>query len=144
MDVVSKLRSLISTALSMEYAAEIQYYTHAEVLRGTDTPTTSALLIDSAGDESKHAAILRDILASHLDYMPPMSVAETHAATDTQKIIKRNILDERAAIDQYEKIMKFLEENKNQIDAYYLIWTKIKSILVEEYEHRAELEVLNG
>jgi bacterioferritin (cytochrome b1) len=142
MDTQDKLNSLLQEALRLEHAAQLQYHSHAAILRGLTSIPISALFSDSASDESKHAETLRDIISNHLDFYPTTDIAETHKATDTSRCISINIEDELTAIKQYEKILKFLSDNKSEIDSYFKIEREIRLILIEELEHVAELNAL--
>jgi bacterioferritin (cytochrome b1) len=137
------LSKLLQKALELEHAAYLQYLSHSEIVTGETSPGISAQLKDNAEDESKHAGIIRNLLANYLGYYPSMKIAETHEATTTPQILKTNIKDEKTAIEHYKKTLKFIEDNED-MDNYCTYWDAIRLILIEEEKHVVELEILQG
>lgn len=144
MDTTQELVNLLQKALELEHAAQLQYYSHAEVVTGETAPGIIAQLKDNAEDEARHAATLRQLIGNYLGYFPSMAVDKTHEAHTTDQILKVNTKDERTAIDHYKKVLKYLEDNRNTIDNYMTFWETIRTILIEEQKHVIELEILQG
>lgn len=140
---MKNLVALLNEALKMEHAAAIQYYSHAEIIIGPFVEPVIARLRELAGDENKHAATLRTILADFLFSDPPMDLAPTKKASGIPDIISTNIGSEREAVDIYRRILIELEAVKAQLpDAYEYICFEIDAILREEQAHISELKRL--
>ena len=141
MDVTKELTSLLQQALRLEQSAYIQYLSHAEVIVGESSPCIIDQLRDNAGDEAKHAEVLRDLIGNYLVESPTMEIAETHPAEDNDTVLQVNIKDEKSAIKHYSKTLQFIESNPD-IEYYQTYWEKIRSIMIEEEQHVTELQVL--
>jgi len=138
-----ELLTLLNTALELEHAAAIQYFTHAQLLSGPGCEPLIARLEDSAKDEQAHAAKLRTLIGDYLLAVPSMGVAGTRTAGGLLDILQTNLTSEREAIVQYQKILDWLhkalaENNANGLP-YHTLEHDIRHLLMEEQEHVAEL-----
>lgn len=139
-----KYVGLLNKALSMEYAAAIQYGIHTEQISGPNAEPLMARLKDDQHDEEKHADILRNLIGDFLLAVPGSTVAEIKdAKTDISDILNVNILTENEAIDTYLDILDQLADDKDKLKPIYAkLEHDIRHILMEEQEHVAELERL--
>lgn len=138
---MEELIKLMQEALSMEHAAAIQYGAHAEQITGLYAEPVMARLKDSQHDEEKHADTLRGLIGDYLEAIPTMDIAPTFMATGINGIIDTNITTEKEAIDKYQRILNYLDNNKERLSAIYLkVHHDIRHIAMEEMEHIAELE----
>ena len=138
--MIKELIALLNEALKMEHAAAVQYYTHAELVRGPIAEPIIRRLMDTADDERKHAEKLRSLLSDYLLTEPTMDFAPARKAADLADILKTNIETEREAVAIYRKIKDAVFEAKKELpDAYDVLMFDVNEILREEEEHIAEL-----
>jgi bacterioferritin (cytochrome b1) len=138
-----ELIQLLNKALTMEYAANIQYVTHAEMVFGLYSEPVISQLENNADDETKHAAKVRSLLSDYLLAIPTMVVFERLGAVKVEDILAINLKSEKAAVDIYKSILVKIEEAKIEIPyEYETLKYDVDEILREEQEHIVELERL--
>ena len=131
-----KLLELLNKALSMEYQAAIQYRTHAELIAGEDYEPIAARLKEIAGDEEKHAEMLRTRIAM-LGGTPETVPSKVSLSDEIPAVLKINVAAERDAIAIYRQILPLCRGNE-------ILEHAVRHILMEEQEHTEELEQLRG
>jgi bacterioferritin (cytochrome b1) len=140
-----ELIKMLNYALQLEYAAIIQYRTHAEMLSGPCSEKLIERLKEIAGDEEKHAEKFRTLISSYLDGEPVMTLAETHKAENLDKILSINLKDEKTAVDFYKDIYRKVIENKDKLQyTFETLEHEIRHIILDEQEHITELTTLIG
>jgi len=140
-----ELLNMLNKALELEHAARIQYLTHAEAVKGLGSEPIIARLKEIAEDERKHEEMFREIIASYLDGVPSMGIAETHPAKTISEIIEVNLKDEMHAVDVYSEILGKVNAMKAELKyTYFQIEHRIRHIIMDEQEHITELKLLKG
>ncbi|MEM3031028.1 MAG: ferritin-like domain-containing protein [Candidatus Micrarchaeia archaeon] len=132
----AKLIELLNKALAMEYQAIIQYRTHAELIAGETYEPVAARLKEVAGDEEKHADILR-VRISMLGAVPATVPEKVVVADKIPEVLKVNIKAEREAIAVYRQILPLCRGNE-------ILEHAIRHILIDEEEHTEEFSQLLG
>jgi len=132
-----KVLKALNEALAQEHACYIRYMTHAAVVRGPYADAVAGRLKEIAGDESEHAAKIRDRITA-LGGTPTMEVAREDLilAQSLKEIIEVNLKEEDKAIAMYRSILKEIGEESG------LLFETIEDILQEEQENKEELERL--
>ena len=144
-NIKAELIPMLNKALELEHAARIQYLAHAELIQGLNAEPIVERLKEIASDEQKHEGIFRELIGSYLEGEPSMSLAETHHAKETGKILKINLKGERDAIDFYKEIYKKVVSNKDSLPyAFETLEHQIRHVIIDEQEHVAELSLLLG
>lgn len=144
-DVKKQLVQMLNHALELEYAARIQYLAHAEAIKGINAEKLIERLKEIASDEQKHEEMFRELIGSYLGAEPVMTLAETHKAKETKKILEVNLKGEKDAIDFYKQIYQLVIDNKKSLQ--YLFETlehSIRHVIIDEQEHVVELSLLLG
>jgi bacterioferritin (cytochrome b1) len=89
--------------------------------------------------------LFRTLIASYLDGVPCMEIAETHPAHDTKAILTTNLADEKTAIDFYKTIYKKVVEHKDDLPyEFTTLEHELRHIILDEEEHVTELKTLLG
>lgn len=131
-----KLLELLNRALGMEYQAIIQYRTHAELIDGQDYEPIVARLKEIAGDEEKHAEMLRERIAM-LGGIPETVPAKVTIAEGIAPVLKVNLQAEKDAYSIYTEILPLCKGNE-------ILHHAIRHIMRDEQEHNEELSQLLG
>lgn len=137
---MNELIALLNKALGMEYAARVQYLTHAEQVRGPESEPIRDRLIEQAGDEADHSEKLRTLISDYLLAVPSMNQDVTKVAQTFNEIISVNVSSENEAIQVYEQILTKLALLKDQLIYFETFDFEIRAILREEQEHITELQ----
>lgn len=144
-DIRKELIDMLNHALELEHAARIQYLAHAELISGIDAEPVVARLKEIAGDELKHEGMFRELIGSYLGGEPVMSLAETHRAKETKKILEVNLKGEKDAIDFYKEIYQKVIDNKKSLQyEFETLEHTIRHVILDEQEHVTELSLLLG
>ena len=140
-----ELIKMLNQALELEHAAINQYLSHAEIVGGLEAEPIIARLRETAGDEQKHAATFRELIGDYLGGVPSMGIAETHVARTITEILEVNLADEKHAVDVYAKILKKINDMKDELKyEYFQLEHGVRHIIQEEQEHIAEINILLG
>jgi bacterioferritin len=131
-----KLLKLLNKALAMEYQAIIQYRTHAELIDGIDYEPIVARLKEIAGDEEKHADLLRERIAM-LGGIPETKPEKVGISQEIKPVLKMNLKAEKDAYSIYQKILPLCKGNE-------ILHHAIRHIMKDEQEHNEELSQLLG
>ncbi|MFQ5983989.1 MAG: bacterioferritin [Alphaproteobacteria bacterium] len=133
----AKLIEGLNRMLTQEYACAIRYATHAAIITGPYAQVVSARLKEIAGDEARHAKMLRDRIVA-LGGAPTMDVSadDLKPATTLEDIIKVNMAEEHAAIRGYRDVLKRVPSDN------VILLRTIEDIIRDEQEHLEELEAL--
>jgi len=131
-----KLIDLLNKALSMEYQAIIQYSTQAELIAAEDYEPVKARLLEVAGDEEKHAKMLRERI-SMLGGTPETVPAKVGLSDDIPAVLKMDVKAEMEAIAIYRQILPMCAGNE-------ILHHAIRHILKDEQEHTEEFSQLLG
>jgi bacterioferritin len=131
-----KLIELMNKALSMEYQAIIQYQTQAELIAAEDYEPIKARLLEVAGDEEKHAKMLRERI-SMLGGTPGTIPAKVGLSDDIPAVLKMDVQAEKDAVAIYRQILPMCVGNE-------ILHHAIRHILMEEQEHTEEFSQLLG
>ncbi len=143
--IKEELVSLLNHALELEHAARIQYLAHAELIKGIEAEPVIERLKEIASDEAKHEEKFRNLIGSYLGGEPVMSLAETHKAGDTVKILEVNLKGEKDAIDFYKQIYNKVLSNKDKLQyEAETLEHEIRHVILDEQEHVVELSLLLG
>ena len=138
-----ELVKMLNKALETEHQAYVQYLSHAELVDGLISEPIEARLKEIAEDEEKHQKMLRNIIGKFLNETPSMEMAKAHPAKTIDEILKTNLKDEIEAVDLYQKILKKLSEEKDNLPYQYLkLEHEIRHIIMDEMEHIAEIRQL--
>jgi len=132
----AKLLELLNKALAMEYQAIIQYRTHAELIAGETYEPIAARLKEIAGDEEKHADLLR-VRISMLGGTPATVPTKVTLADKIEPVLKIDLAAEREAIAIYRQILPLCKGNE-------ILEHAIRHILIDEEEHTEEFSQLLG
>lgn len=144
-NIKAELVKMLNQALRLEHAARIQYLAHAELIMGLNSEPLIAKLREIAGDEAKHEAKFRTLIADYLDGIPCMELAPTHPAKNIQAILNTNLRDEKTAIDFYTTIYNKIVKNKEKFTyEFETLEHEVRHIILDEQEHVAELKILIG
>jgi bacterioferritin len=131
-----KLLTLLNKALAMEYQAVIQYQTHASLIDGLESEPVVARLKELAGDEEKHADMLRGRISA-LGGTPETKPEKVKVSDKINPVLKINLGAERDAIAIYKKILPMCKGNPK-------LEHEIRHILMDEQEHVEEISQLLG
>lgn len=138
---IQELIDMINKALTMELAAATQYLNHAEKIFGPESGPIMEQLQEQAGDEQKHAANLRTLIADYLKGVCAYEQAPTIDATNYEEIITANIRSEQEAIAQYQAIYAKVKELQPELGVNFMtLEHDIRHIMIEEAQHITELE----
>jgi bacterioferritin (cytochrome b1) len=144
-NVKEELIKMLNHALELEHAARIQYLAHAEMLNGLNSEPIMERLREIASDEQKHEEKFRNLVANYLGAYPAMTLAETHKATETKKILEVNLKGEKEAIDFYKQIYQKIIDNKKSFPyEYETLEHEVRHVIIDEQEHTVELSILLG
>jgi bacterioferritin (cytochrome b1) len=144
-DVKIELLHMLNSALELEYAARIQYLSHAQQIKGERAELVIGRLEEIASDEEKHEESFRKLIGGYFGGTPSMKIAETHKAGDTKEVLEINLIDEKNAIDFYKKIYRKAIENKADLQyEFETIEHEIRHVILDEEEHVVELSLLQG
>ena len=144
-DIKKELIGLLNHALELEHAARIQYLAHAELIKGINAEKVIERLKEIASDEQKHEGMFRELIGSYLGGEPVMSLAETHKAKETKKILEVNLKGEKDAIDFYKQIYQKVMDNKKSFRyEFETLEHSIRHVIIDEQEHVTELSLLLG
>ncbi|MDD5562015.1 MAG: ferritin-like domain-containing protein [Candidatus Omnitrophica bacterium] len=144
-DIKKELTAMLNRALELEHAARIQYLAHAELIKGINGEAVISRLKEIASDEQKHEEMFRDLIGSYLGAEPVMSLAETHKAKETRKILEVNLKGEKDAIDFYKRIYQKVMDNRKSFQyEFETLEHNIRHVIIDEQEHVAELSLLLG
>lgn len=144
-DINHELIDMLNEALKLEYQAQIQYLTHAELVQGLYAEPIIARFRELAGDEAKHAEKFRTLIADYLDGEPCMAMAPAHPANEVTAMLNINLHDEQTAVDFYKTIYKKIVTHKEDLPyAYERLEHDVRHIIMEELEHMVELKILLG
>jgi bacterioferritin (cytochrome b1) len=144
-DVKKELINMLNHALELEHAARIQYLAHAELITGPGAEKIIARLKEIASDEQKHEEMFREVIGGYLGGEPVMTLAETHKAKETKKILQVNLKGEKDAIDFYKQIYKKVIENKDKLQYQFeTLEHTVRHVIIDEQEHVVELSLLLG
>ncbi|MGQ9478459.1 MAG: ferritin-like domain-containing protein [Thermoproteota archaeon] len=140
-----ELLKMLNRTLELEHAARIQYLAHAELVSGLNAEPIVARLKEIADDEKKHEGMFREMIATYLNGVSSMSIAETHPAKTVSEILNVNLKDEKDAVDFYTSIMRKLNEMKDDLKyEFFQLEHKLRHIIMDEQEHIVELKLLKG
>jgi bacterioferritin (cytochrome b1) len=143
--IKTELIAMLNRALELEHAARIQYLVHAELISGINAEAIVERLKEIASDEQKHEEKFRELIGSYLGGEPVMSLAETHKAKDTKKILEVNLKGEKDAIDFYKQIYRKVIENKDELQYQFeTLEHEIRHVIIDEQEHVTEISLLLG
>jgi len=144
-DVKKELVQMLNRALELEHAARIQYLCHAEMIKGINAEPIIERLKEIASDEQKHEEIFRELIGAYLGAEPVMSLAQTHRAQETNKILEVNLKGEKDAIDFYKQIFQKVMDNAKSLQyEFETLEHKIRHVIIDEQEHVTELSLLLG
>jgi bacterioferritin (cytochrome b1) len=144
-DVKKELINMLNHALELEHAARIQYLAHAELITGPGAEKIIERLKEIASDELKHEEMFREVIGSYLGGEPVMTLAETHKANETKKILQVNLKGEKDAIDFYKQIYHKAIENKDKLQYQFeTLEHTLRHVIIDEQEHVVELSLLLG
>lgn len=144
-DIKKELVGMLNHALELEHAARIQYLAHAELIKGINAETVIARLKEIASDEQKHEEMFRELIGGYLGGEPVMSLAPTHSAKETKKILEINLNGEKEAIDFYKQIYRKVLENKESLQyEFETLEHSLRHVIIDEQEHVVELSLLLG
>ena len=131
------LVSRLNEMLAQEHACAIRYATHAAVVEGPYAETVKARLKEIAGDEVRHAEMLRDRILA-LGGEPEMHVRSEDLipAKELTRILEVNIQEEKDAIKKYKAVLSEVEASNA------ILFQSIQDIIKDEQEHLEELETL--
>lgn len=136
---------MLNHALELEHAARIQYLAHAELLKGIGSEKVIERLKEIASDEQKHEEIFRELIGGYLGAEPVMTIAQTHKAKETKKILEVNLKGEKEAIDFYKQIYQKVIENKKEFQyEFETLEHQIRHVIIDEQEHVTEISLLLG
>lgn len=138
-----KLVRLLNKALEMEYAAYVQYLSHAELIDGLESQPLIAKLKEIAADEAGHAEKFRTLIGDYLGGIPSMEIAKTHSAKTVKEILETNLKNEKEAVDFYTKILEKIKEEKENLPyEFFQLEHELRHVIMDEQEHIAELKIL--
>lgn len=144
-DIKKELVEMLNHALELEHAARIQYLAHAELLKGINAEKIIERLKEIASDEQKHEEMFRNLIGSYLGAEPVMSLAVTHKAKETKRILEVNLKGEKDAIDFYKQIYQKVTDNKKSLQyEFETLEHEIRHVIIDEQEHVVELSLLLG
>ncbi len=144
-NIKEELMKMLNHALELEHAARIQYLAHAELIKGVNSEKIIERIQEIASDEQKHEEKFRNLIGNYLGGEPVMSLAETHKATDLQRILEVNLKGEKDAIDFYKQIYQKVMDNKKDLQyEFETLEHEIRHVIIDEQEHVAELSQLIG
>ncbi len=144
-NIKQELIKMLNRALELEHAARIQYLAHAELLKGINAEKIIERLKEIASDEQKHEEMFRELIGGYLGGEPVMSLAETHKAGETKKILEINLKGEKEAIDFYKQIYRKVIDNKESLQyEFETLEHSIRHVIIDEQEHVVELSLLLG
>jgi len=143
--IQTKLIGMLNRALQLEHAARIQYLAHAEMIKGINAEKVIERLKEIASDEEKHEGIYRNLIGNYLGGEPSMSLAQTHRAQETKKILEVNLKGEKDAIDFYKQIYETVLDNKKSLPyCFTTLEHDIRHVIIDEEDHVTELSLLLG
>ncbi|HLD30124.1 MAG TPA: ferritin-like domain-containing protein [bacterium] len=143
--VKKELIGMLNHALELEHAARIQYLAHAELIKGLDAEKVIERIKEIASDEEKHEKVFRNLIGSYLGGEPVMTLAETHKARETKKILEVNLKGEKDAILFYKQIYRKVADNRDHLTfEFERLEHDVRHVILDEEEHVSELSLLLG
>ena len=140
---ISDFISELNKDLSLEYAAAIQYYQHAAMIRGVEFFAVIAELETHAGEELGHAKTIIDLIVE-LGGVPGIEVGPRYTSIDNLSMINQDLDGEKLAIARYEeRIRQARELSVTHYDFEHAVQV-IRSILGDEIHHRTDLLTILG
>jgi bacterioferritin (cytochrome b1) len=144
-DIKKELVAMLNHALELEHAARIQYLAHAELINGLGAEAIIERLKEIASDEAKHEEKFRNLIGSYLGGEPTMTLAETHRAKDTKKILEVNLKGEKDAIDFYKQVYSKVLDSREELQyEFETLEHEVRHVILDEQEHVVELSLLLG
>lgn len=127
----------LNKMLAQEHACAIRYATHAAMIEGPYSETVKARLQEIAGDEVRHAEILRDrILALGGEPTMDISTKDLKPAKALEDILTINLDEEAEAIKEYTAILEKVPVSNA------ILFQALQELIKDEQEHLEELDAL--
>lgn len=133
-----QLIDLLNEDLAREYQAIIAYVVYSQAIKGAEYMTIAKELEVHAGEELRHALTI----AKQIDYlggMPTVAVKPVKQSEKAKEMLKFDLENENDTIRNYRERVRQCEQLGE-----YAIAEHIRSILVEEQDHQAELATALG
>lgn len=133
-----QLIQALNEDLSREYQAIVAYVVYSQVIKGAQYMTIAKELEVHAGEELQHAITI----ASQIDYlggMPTATMKPVKLSEKAEDMLRFDLENENDTIRHYR-------ERVRQCEALgeYAVAENIRSILVQEQEHQADLATALG
>ncbi len=133
-----QLIQALNEDLSREYQAIVAYVVYSQVIKGAQYMTIAKELQVHAGEELQHAITI----ASQIDYlggMPTATMKPVKLSEKAEDMLRFDLENENDTIRHYR-------ERVRQCEALgeYAVAENIRSILVQEQEHQADLATALG
>lgn len=131
-----ELLDRLNAALSMEYAACIQYLQQQSLVKGQDRHDFAPFFAASSEEAHLHARNLGNKIVS-LGGIPTVEPARVRQATGLREMLLNDLEMERSALDAYIRSWEAAEENLT-----LRLW--LEEIIRQEQLHVEELEKLTA
>ena len=128
----------LNKALEWEYSATVQYTQHAAQITGAQYESIISELNVHAQEELQHAKTLSEEI-SFLGGTPSIDVETRDISTDAKTMLEQDLAGEENAIKMYHGLIEQAEAAK-----LYGLRRKLEDILVQEEEHKRDLDTMLG
>ncbi|HKX31438.1 MAG TPA: ferritin-like domain-containing protein [Blastocatellia bacterium] len=132
----TKVIELLNQALSLEYAAVVQYNQHRFLLTGKDRLVYADFFTDASKEAHGHVTNLGDKIVA-LGGVPTVEPGVIRQATSLTEMLKQDLELEREALTAYMKAWEAAESNRG-----LRFW--LEDIIRSEQLHVDELEKLTS
>jgi len=132
------LIDLLNEDLSREYQAIVAYVVYSQAIKGAEYMTIAKELEVHAGEELQHALTI----ARQIDYlggMPTVSMKPVKQSDNAQEMLRFDLENENETIRHYRERVRQCEKLGE-----FAIAEHLRSILVDEQDHQAELAAALG
>ena len=133
-----QLIDLLNEDLGREYQAVIAYVVYSQVLKGAQYMNIATELEKHAGQELQHALTI----SKHVDYlggMPSVTPKPVVQSDKAEDMLRADLNNENETIRAYRQRVRQCEALGE-----YAVAENIRSILVQEQEHQADLATALG
>ena len=135
---INDLVALLNEDLKLEYAAAIQYYNHAAMIKGSAYQYIANEIQTHGDEEIGHAKKLVDII-NFYGGNPAVSIGETKVADDNDAMLVLDLESESIAIARYTQRIEQAEE----LCAFAVVKI-LQDIITDEQSHALEVTTALG
>ena len=130
--------ALLNEDLKLEYAAAIQYFNHAAMLRRAEVMHIASVIKGHGDEEIGHAQILCDLI-NYYGGSPAVEIGETKTSPDNMSMLRQDLDAELNAINRYTDRI----EQAQELNLFPVV-KALLSIISDEQDHALEVKTALG